>query len=68
MSRATDIPAFYADWFFNLLINSVLPTTECIDDELNTRIGWQDVKLMNHLGMKVNTLVPTLFGDLEMLT
>ncbi len=38
----------------------------CIDDELITRIGWQDEKLMNHLGMKVNTLTPSLFGDADM--
>ena len=38
----------------------------CIDDELITRIGWQDEKLMNHLGMKVNTLTPSLFGDTDM--
>ncbi|MBD5272086.1 MAG: DUF1848 domain-containing protein [Bacteroides sp.] len=38
----------------------------CIDDELITRIGWQDEKLMNHLGIKVNTLTPSLFGDTDM--
>ena len=38
----------------------------CIDDELITRICWQDEKLMNHLGMKVNTLTPSLFGDTDM--
>ncbi|MBD5348802.1 MAG: DUF1848 domain-containing protein, partial [Bacteroides sp.] len=38
----------------------------CIDDELITRIGWQDEKLMNHLGMKVNNLTPSLFGDTDM--
>ena len=37
----------------------------CIDDELITRISWQDKLLMDHLGVKVNTLTPSLFGNVE---
>ena len=37
----------------------------CIDDELITRISWQDKLLMDYLGMKVKTLTPTLLGDTE---
>ncbi|MDE7402073.1 MAG: DUF1848 domain-containing protein [Muribaculaceae bacterium] len=37
----------------------------CIDDELITHISWQDKLLMDHLGMKIKTPTPCLFGNAE---
>ncbi|MDE7401842.1 MAG: DUF1848 domain-containing protein [Muribaculaceae bacterium] len=47
------------------LTNYGIEYHRCVDDELITRISWQDKLLMDHLEMKVNTLTPSLFGNAE---
>jgi len=37
----------------------------CIDDALIARIAWHDKELMNHLGLKIENIVPNLFGKSE---
>lgn len=35
----------------------------CVDDELISRIAWNDKDLMNHLGIKIGTIEQNIFGE-----
>ncbi len=35
----------------------------CVDDELISRIAWSDKDLMNHLGVKIETIEQNIFGE-----